>query len=150
MKKFIIASVLASTLSGCVGTSTDISQFTPISKTIIGDSYTAYEASKVCAKELFFVPSKDHQFIYLFDETQSWALSFHSDVALSTGVKRFTARLSTNVEDEKIHVTIDSPLLVGENEKDTSEILNDKYEAELLEDKLYDAYESFMMCLSDY
>ncbi|MGR5064698.1 hypothetical protein [Photobacterium sp. DNB22_13_2] len=150
MKKYIIASVLVSALSGNVGASTQTLQFTPISKTIIGDSYTAYEASKICAKELFSVPSAEQQFIYISEEAQSWALTFQTDVLLNSGIQRITARLSTNVESDKINVMIDTPMLGTHNAKETSTILNKQSEVEEVEDRLYDTYESFMICVSDF
>lgn len=150
MIKLAIAAIIVASLSGFAGASEQTTPVKPISKTIIGDSYTAYEASKICASELFFVPSQNHPFIYVSDSTQSWALSFNSIVQLSTGNETFSAKLESQVVDDKIHITIDGPVFVGKSTKQNEKLLHTETITKLLEDKLYDAYESYMICLSDF
>lgn len=150
MNKLTIVTIIVSSISAYAGASLQTTPVKPISKTIIGDSYTAYEASKICSSELFFVPSQNQPFIYISDLTQSWALSFNSSIQLSTGNESFTAKLESQVVDDKILITIDNPVFAGKGTEQNETLLHTETIAKLLEDKLYDAYESYLICLSDY
>ena len=150
MKLFITAAVLASTLSsGAIANSLSL-PITPIKETIIGDSYTAYEATKTCANELFYNPHNNQLFDYESGADQNWQLTYFSQIQLNTGTERFKTKITTRVEDDKILVNIGAPSIVDAAGNERGILANPQAMINPLEEKLYDTYESFMICISDF
>ena len=145
MKLFITAVVVCSLSLQVIA-----SPISPIIKTIVGDSYTAYEATKICANELFYNPYTKSLFTSESASDQTWELTYVSEVQLGDRYTPFKANFKTRIQDDKIHVTIDDAKIIDSLGREVRSFSSPHEVIKPLENKLYDAYESFMICVSDY